>query len=323
MPQPLSRTSMTTSSSSDSRRSSTRPPAGVNLMAFDSRFHTTCCRRVASPAKCVGQRADAAIERDRLRVRRGADRVDGAVDDRLQIDRRQLDAQLAGDDARHVEDVFDQLRLRARVAFDGVQRLLFLLGRQRARPQHARPADHRVERRAQLVRQRREELVLRPVGRLGGLARVPLGDRELGVGILGALEIFDVGGGTDPAGDDAVGIALRNEAPRVPAVEPVVRRAQSVFDLQRFAAGERDRQTCRARADRRPRARPRTVRWIRGRRSRSTTGWHTSAGRRVPAPTHTAASRPAGRGSAPPCGDARCSIRARAAARTARAAGAP
>ena len=33
---------------------STRPPAGVNLTAFDSRFQMTCCRRSASPATASG-----------------------------------------------------------------------------------------------------------------------------------------------------------------------------------------------------------------------------------------------------------------------------
>ena len=33
------------------RRTSTRPPAGVNFTAFDSRFQTTCCSRSASPRR--------------------------------------------------------------------------------------------------------------------------------------------------------------------------------------------------------------------------------------------------------------------------------
>ena len=264
---------MTTSSPSHPRRSSTLAARGREL----DRVRQQVPHHLLQPGRVAGevrrQRADAPIERDRLRVRRGPDRVDGAVDDGLQIDRVELDAQLAGDDARHVEDVFDQLRLRARVAFDGVQRLLLLLGRQRPRPQHARPADHRVQRRAQLVRQRRQELVLRAVGRLGGLARVALGDRQLRVRVLGALEIFDVGGGADPAGDDAVWIALRDE--RAPRASGTDRRAPSAGDIRSPALRRAPARppVRRAGAARRRRARPRTARRLRGPRSRSTTGW--------------------------------------------------
>jgi len=74
------------------------------------------------------QRAHAAIERDSLGLGRGPHGVDGDVHDRLHVDGLDLDAQLARDDARDVQDVFDQLGLCAGVALDGLQRLLFLVG---------------------------------------------------------------------------------------------------------------------------------------------------------------------------------------------------
>jgi hypothetical protein len=49
MPGPVSRTLMRAMAPVRSSRSSTEPPSGVNLMAFDRRFQTTCCSRWESP----------------------------------------------------------------------------------------------------------------------------------------------------------------------------------------------------------------------------------------------------------------------------------
>ena len=49
MPAPSSRTSSRTRSGRRRTRTSTRPPAGVNLMALARRFQTTCWRRAGSP----------------------------------------------------------------------------------------------------------------------------------------------------------------------------------------------------------------------------------------------------------------------------------
>ena len=51
MPIPVSETSRSTTPSPSTRRRRivTRPPLGVNLIAFDNRFQTTCCRRTGSP----------------------------------------------------------------------------------------------------------------------------------------------------------------------------------------------------------------------------------------------------------------------------------
>jgi hypothetical protein len=54
MPAPLSRTVMATLASLRVSKISTRPSRGVNLIAFDSKFHTTCCRRAGSPAIMPG-----------------------------------------------------------------------------------------------------------------------------------------------------------------------------------------------------------------------------------------------------------------------------
>ena len=62
MPIPVSLTRMTAFPPTSRRRTSTRPPRGVNLMAFDSRFQITCWRRSASPSTGL---ASGAIETSR------------------------------------------------------------------------------------------------------------------------------------------------------------------------------------------------------------------------------------------------------------------
>src|SRR5206468_10662471 len=50
MPCPVSPMMIVACFSSYARRTVTRPPLGVNLIAFENRFSTTCCRRSGSPA---------------------------------------------------------------------------------------------------------------------------------------------------------------------------------------------------------------------------------------------------------------------------------
>src|SRR5205085_12306700 len=88
---------------------------------------------------------------------------EGVLYDGRQVDVRGLEAQLARDDAAHVEQIVDELRLCVRVALDRLERMLGLVLAQLSAAQHADPTDDRVERRPQLVRDRREELVLRAV----------------------------------------------------------------------------------------------------------------------------------------------------------------
>ena len=83
-----------------------------------------------------------------------------------------VEQQLAGGDARDVEQVLDQLRLGVRVAIDALERVLASLRRQLAAPQQVHPADDGVERRAELVRERGEELVLQAVGLLLALEQL-------------------------------------------------------------------------------------------------------------------------------------------------------
>ena len=96
------------------------PPRGVNLTAFESRFQTTCCRRSASPHH-AGQARRRCRSSSVMPFALGGrpHHVERRVDDLRQVDRPDLEPQLAGDDARHVEHVLDELRLRLGVALDG------------------------------------------------------------------------------------------------------------------------------------------------------------------------------------------------------------
>ena len=106
-----------------------------------------------------------------------------------------LERQLARCDPRHVEQVGDQLGLDAGVALDGVDASDQVgVAAGDALLEQLRPADDGVERRPQLVRQRRQEVVLDLVGALGlGPRRRLAGQEPLALG-LDLEALGDVGG---------------------------------------------------------------------------------------------------------------------------------
>ena len=108
----------------------------------------------------------------------GLQRVGGSRDDFGEPVPCQREADLAGHDARHVEQVFDQLGLGLRVAHDGVdcRRERWIV---RGPPQDVGPADDGVQRSPQLVAQRGEELVLQQRCPLRLGAREPLRFEQL------------------------------------------------------------------------------------------------------------------------------------------------
>ena len=127
-----------------------------------------------------GPRVEHALDPDGLGLGGRPHGVHGGLDDLLEVDRADVEPHLARDDARDVEQVVDQLDLGVGIALDGLQGP----GQLRLAPDlsgahHARPAVHRVQRRAQLVREHGEELLLRAVGRLGGGARLALPVEQL------------------------------------------------------------------------------------------------------------------------------------------------
>ena len=101
-----------------------------------------------------------------LHLCRGRHRLDGVVDDRRQIDGLNGETHFSGNDARHVQHVFDHLRERGRVPFDDLDSLRDLIARHRTAAQQARVAEDRVQRRAQLMRQRREKFVFQSIAGL-------------------------------------------------------------------------------------------------------------------------------------------------------------
>ena len=100
--------------------------------------------------------------------------LEGVAHDVAEIDRREVEAQLARDDPRHVEDVLDELDLDGGVALDDLEPTRVRRARDLGTPQHPRPAEDGVQRRPELVRDDRQELVLRTVRFLGLLARLAL-----------------------------------------------------------------------------------------------------------------------------------------------------
>src|ERR1051325_6285818 len=84
----------------------------------------------------------------------GTHGLDGRFDDGSKVGGPDFKRELAGDDARHVEQVFDQLYLRAGVALDGFEgahggRMIHV-----APLQQVGPTEYGRERRPQLVRER-------------------------------------------------------------------------------------------------------------------------------------------------------------------------
>ena len=122
-----------------------------------------------------------------------------------------MQPQLPAFDARQVEQLLHQAGLRLRVALDDRHRVLDAMRRHLPARQHPRPAQHGVERRAQLVRDGREEVVLHADG--------------VGQGRLGILLPRDVHGD-----------AVKPRGPALPIVEPAAQR----LEPPRAAFGQHD-----------------------------------------------------------------------------------
>ena len=93
-------------------------------------------------------RLDGAVDRDALRLGSIAHGVDRPVDDGRKLDRAKLQTKLAGDDARDVQEVLDQLRLQPGVAVDHLEPARDGIAADSAGAKHARPAQDRGEGRA-------------------------------------------------------------------------------------------------------------------------------------------------------------------------------
>ena len=102
---PLSLTTISTCEFTRSSRTCTTPSFGVNFTAFETRFQTICCRRSGSPEIGAARGSRIVCTRIRLASAAGQHGLDGVRDDARQIDRLNVQANLAGDDPRDVEDV--------------------------------------------------------------------------------------------------------------------------------------------------------------------------------------------------------------------------
>ena len=145
---------------------SMRPPGSVNFAALLSRLRSTCARRVGS-ASTVSRLGGSSTDelRGARRASCGSTASSARGGDRAQLDALAPQRELAGGDARDVEQVVDQAHhLRAPGAPSSRARLPRPARRSPASLQDLERVAHRRERVAQLVRERGEELVLAPVG---------------------------------------------------------------------------------------------------------------------------------------------------------------
>ena len=147
-------------------RTSIAPARGVNLIAFESRFQTTCCSRVGSPghlrdvAATIDARARGPSHPRRARRVSSASSTHAGEVDRLESS-RSLPVMMR--DTSSTSSMICACDVR--VALDRLERAAGrFLGRAAPDAQHARVAKDRVQRRAQLVRQRRQKFILQPVG---------------------------------------------------------------------------------------------------------------------------------------------------------------
>jgi hypothetical protein len=95
-----------------------------------------------------GGRLENHAQLDPLGLGRRAQRLDGVMEDGGEVDPLEAQRQAAPDDARDVQDVVDDLGLRADVLLDRFQGPFGGFGVEPSRAQQMDPADHGVERRA-------------------------------------------------------------------------------------------------------------------------------------------------------------------------------
>ena len=146
--------------------STSTAPAGVNFTALATRLKTICCSRSGIDQHQRHLRRDVHAEPHALGIRRRAERLGGVAitSPAATAPRREPERPRRG--LRDVDEIVGDLRLQARRPFDGLQGEVLAVGRQLS-VQQLGPPEQRVERRAQLVRERGDELVLQLVGPLG------------------------------------------------------------------------------------------------------------------------------------------------------------
>ena len=160
MPTPVSLTVSVSSRSVDASVTRTVPHAIGELDGVGDQIPDHLLQPFGIAGNRWRMRGEDCFDPQSLRLGRRPEGLDRALDQMWQLDPLDVEPHLAGDDPRDVEHILDDLGQRRRVALDGVDRAYRPLGRDDARLHHPRVAEDRVQRRAQLVRQRRQELVL-------------------------------------------------------------------------------------------------------------------------------------------------------------------
>ena len=154
---------------------------------------------------------DVAAHGDRPAVQPGRERLHQVAEALAQPERSALALQLVRLHLREVEDVVDDVQQRLRRFADGPQ-VVVLDRRQAGVVEQLRRADDRVERRADLVADVRQEGALGPVGAFGRVPRLPQLRRLVPQVLLGALERGDVGVAAEEADRLAPLVADREPA---------------------------------------------------------------------------------------------------------------
>jgi hypothetical protein len=106
-------------------------------------------------------------DRDLLRFNLWLNRVEGRITDLRQVNLLPLELELARDDPRDIEQIVDQLQLKVRVTLDDREGVREPLPIDRSGAQNSQPSQDCVQWGAELMGQRREELVFGQVRSLG------------------------------------------------------------------------------------------------------------------------------------------------------------
>ena len=164
MPMPVSVTfSRRSPCSSRSAETKIRPPSGVNLIAFDSKLLRICCT-FAWSCRSGGRLAErVAIEVDVFLLRQRPGHVALRGNQRADLELAQPDLHLAAFHLGQVQDVVDHLQQHAAGALNVADVALLLVVERVDAAQHVAEAQNAVERRAQLVAHRGQEVALEPV----------------------------------------------------------------------------------------------------------------------------------------------------------------
>jgi hypothetical protein len=161
-PIPVSETASTTSSPFAPSATTTRPPGGVNLTAFETRLSRSCPRRAGvAPQSRDGGRVEPELNRSSLGD--GAQHLYRLLGEQAEVGLADLEGQPAGFDLRDEEEVAHQAEEALGVAVDDVEKAPGLVAEALVFLHELQVARDGRERRAQLVRHERDELVLEAV----------------------------------------------------------------------------------------------------------------------------------------------------------------